>query len=181
MNRAPAALLLSAHLAFFSLISFGGIPVVLPAIHALVVDAKGWVDDREFADFFALSQILPGPNFIFMLSLIGWKIGGPFGAATAALGIAGPSGVLTFCAFRVWHRFRDARWRQLASRGLVPVTIGLVVAGGWVLARTADNDWRGLAMTAVTAALAVTTRINPLWLLGAAAVVGGLGLVRGAG
>ena len=27
--------------------------------------------DREFADFFALSQIMPGPNFIFVLSLIG--------------------------------------------------------------------------------------------------------------
>jgi hypothetical protein len=35
----------------------------------------------------------------------------------------------TFFAFRLWHRFRNARWRQLVSRGIVPLTIGLVIAG----------------------------------------------------
>ncbi len=79
MTGPPPAAVLAAHLSWLSLISFGGIPVVLPAIHDLVVLAHGWVTDREFADFFALSQILPGPNFIFMMSLIGWKIGGPLG------------------------------------------------------------------------------------------------------
>jgi chromate transporter len=176
VKGAPAALVFAAHLALLSLVSFGGIPVVLPAIHALVVDGNRWIDDREFADFFALSQILPGPNFIFMLSLIGWKLGGPLAAGAAAVAIAGPSAIVTFLAFRLWQRARDARWRQAASRGLVPVTIGLVIAGGWVLARAAGDGRRGLLITAAAAALALATRLNPLWLLGAAGLLGGLGL-----
>jgi chromate transporter len=177
VNSPAASLVLSAHLAALSLISFGGIPVILPEIRELVVVANGWATDREFADFFALSQVMPGPNFIFMLSLIGWKVGGPLGAIAATLGIAGPSCTLTFVAFRLWHRFRDAPWRLIVSRGIVPLAIGLIIAGGFVLAQTAGNGWRGLAITAATAALMLRTRVNPLWLLGAGGVLGGLGLL----
>lgn len=177
MNHSSAALNLATHLSWLSLISFGGIPVVLPEIHDLVVVANAWASDREFADFFALSQIMPGPNFIFMLSLIGWRIGGVTGAVAATLGIAGPACMLTFVAFRLWHRFRDARWRLAASRGLVPLTIGLVVAGGWVLARAGHTGWRGMALTAAAAALTLRSRINPLLLLSAGGVLGGLGVI----
>lgn len=177
MTGPAASWAFSAHLAALSLISFGGIPVVLPQIHELVVVANGWTTDREFADFFALSQIMPGPNFIFMLSLIGWKIGGVPGAIAAAIGIAGPSCSLTFIAFRLWHRFRDAPWRRIVSGGLVPLTIGLIIAGGWVLAQAAGNGWRGLALTAASAAAMLALRVNPLWLLGAGGLLGGLGLL----
>lgn len=177
MTGSPPALVLAAHLSLLSLISFGGIPVVLPEIRDLVVTANAWVGEREFADFFALSQIMPGPNFIFMLSLIGWKIGGVAGAVAATLGIAGPACTLTFLAFRLWHRFRDAPWRLAASRGLVPLTIGLVIASGSVLARAGGTGWRGAVLTAATAALMLRSRVNPLWLLGAGGVLGGLGVI----
>lgn len=177
MNHPPALLVLAAHLSLLSLISFGGIPVVLPEIRDLVVVANGWASDREFADFFALSQIMPGPNFIFMLSLIGWKVGGVIGAVAATLGIAGPACTITFVAFRLWHRFRDMPWRLAVSRGLAPLTIGLVIAGGWVLARAGGTGWRGALLTAATVAVMLRSRLNPLWLLGAGGVLGGLGLV----
>jgi hypothetical protein len=57
MSGPPAPAALAAQLAVLSLISFGGIPSVLPDIHNLVVVTKGWVTDREFADFFAIAQV----------------------------------------------------------------------------------------------------------------------------
>ena len=95
----------------------------------------------------------------------------------ATLGIAGPPCTAMFFAFRLWHRFCDARWRQIVSGGIVPLTIGLVIAGGWVLSCAAGNGWRGLALTAATAALMLATRCNPLWLLGAGGILGGLGVL----
>ncbi len=174
----PAALpSLAGHLAVLSLVSFGGIPAILPDIHRLVVEADGLLTDREFADFFAISQVMPGPNFIFMLSLIGWKIAGLPGALVTAAAISGPSSTAAFVVFRLWHRFRDAPWRRVARRGLAPLTIGLVVAGGWVLAATGDIGWRGMAITAATAGLTLATRINPLWMLAAAGLAGAAGLL----
>ena len=82
-----------------------------------------------------------------------------------------------FFAFRLWHRFRDARWQLIVSGGIVALTIGLVIAGGYVLSSAAGNGWRGLALTAATAVLMLATRCNPLWLLGAGGILGGIGLL----
>ena len=74
MKDPTASLVLAAHLALLSSISFGGFPTVLPDVRNLVT-ANGWVTDREFADFFAISQVVPGPNMILMMSFVGLKLG----------------------------------------------------------------------------------------------------------
>ena len=172
---APAAL--AAQLAVLSLISFGGIPSVLPDIHNLVVVTKGWVTDREFADFYAIAQAMPGLPMILMMSLIGWKVGGLTGALASAVATCGPSSAVAFVAFRLSHRFRDASWQRIVRRGLVPVTVGIVIASGYVLARAADNGWQAVSITGAAAGLILGTRISPLWILVTAGAIGGLGLI----
>ena len=61
--------------------------------------------------------------------------------------------------------------------GLVPVTIGLVIASGVVMARTADANWQDAALTIAAALIMLKTRINPLWTLLAGGVLGGLGVL----
>ena len=139
MSSPPASLALAAHLAVLSMISFGGIPTVLPDIHNLVVVTKGWVTDQEFADFFAIAQALPGLPMILMMSLIGWKVGGLTGALASAVAICGLSCAVAFAAFRLGHRFRDAPWQRTVRRGLIPVTVGIVIASSYVVARAADT------------------------------------------
>jgi chromate transporter len=177
MSSPPASLALAAHLAVLSMISFGGIPTVLPDIHNLVVVTKGWVTDQEFADFFAIAQALPGLPMILMMSLIGWKVGGLTGALASAVATCGPSSAVAFVAFRLSHRFRDASWQRIVRRGLVPVTVAIVIASGYVLARAADNGWQAAAITGAAAGLILGTRISPLWILVTAGAIGGLGLV----
>src|SRR6202049_5304411 len=97
MSSLPAPVALAAQLAVLSLISFGGIPTVLPDIHNLVVVTKGWVTDQEFADFFAIAQALPGLPMILMMSLIGWEVGGLPRAVARAVAACGPAGTVA-CA-----------------------------------------------------------------------------------
>jgi chromate transporter len=176
MNNSPASLALAAHLALLSSISFGGFPTVLPDVHNFVV-ANGWVTDREFADFFAISQIVPGPNMILMMSFIGLKVGGPPGAVAAALATFGPPCLIYYTAYRLWDRFRDRPWQQVVRRGLAPLTIGLVIAGGYVMARAADIGWQGALVTAAAIGVMLGTRLNPLWILAGGGILGGLGFV----
>ena len=172
---APAALV--AHLALLSLISFGGIPSVLPDLHDFVVTANGWISDREFANCFAVVQAVPGPNMILMMSFIGWKVGGLPAAVASGLATFVPSCAVSFTAFRLWDRFRDTIWQRVVRRGLAPVTIGLVIAGGYVIALAGGPGWASLAITAVAAALLLMTRINPLLLVAAGGVLGALGVL----
>ena len=176
MNGSSASVELATHLAVLSALSFGGFPTVLPAVHNFVA-GNGWVSDREFANFFAISQVMPGPNMILMMSLIGLKIGGVPGALVSALATFGPPCAIYYAAYRVWDRFRDMPWQRIARRGLAPLTIGLVVAGGYVMARAGNYGFPGAAITVGAAMLMLRTRLNPLWILAAGGAIGGLGLI----
>jgi chromate transporter len=159
-----------------SLIAVGGAITVLPEMHRSVVEVHGWMSGAQFAELFALAQAAPGPN-ILVVSLIGWKVAGMAGAVVATAAVCGPSCVLTFAVSRIWQRFRGARWRKAVEDGLVPVTVGLMLAGGYLITLSADHSWPAFATTAVTAAFVLTTRIHPLWLFGAAGLIGLAGWV----
>ena len=176
MNSSPASLVLAAHLAVLSSISFGGFPTVLPDVHNFVV-ANGWVTDREFANFFAVSQVVPGPNMILMMSFIGLKVGGIAGAIASALATFGPPCAMYYLSYRLWDRFRDMPWQRIVRRALAPLTIGLVIASGYVMARAGDVGWLSVAITAAAVAVLLRTRLSPLWILMAGGALGALGLL----
>jgi chromate transporter len=174
INTLSAPVRLAAHLAVLSSVSFGGFPTVLPDVHTLVV-ANRWMDDQEFANFFAVSQVVPGPNMILMMSFIGLKVGGIAGAIASAIATFGPPSTMYFASYLLWDRFRDRPWQRVARRALAPLAIGFVIAGGYVMARTGDAGWQSLAITGAAAALMLRTRISPLWVLIAGGTLGGLG------
>ena len=171
----PLALI--GHLALLSLISFGGFPSVLADLRDFVVGTNGWLTDRDFANCFAIVQAIPGPNMILMTSFIGWQVGGLPTAVASAFATFGPSCAVAYTAFRFWDRFRDTSWQRIVRRGLAPVTIGLVIAGGYVMALAGDPGWPSLTVTVVAAVVLLVARINPLWLLAGGAALGGLGVL----
>jgi chromate transporter len=177
MNNASAPITLTVHLALLAAISFGGFPTVLPDVRNFVVGTNGWMTDQDFAGYFALAQAIPGPNMILMMSFVGWKVWGIPGAIASAVATFGPPCVLYFTAYRLWDRFRAAPWQHIVRRALVPVTVGLIIASGTVMAHAADTDWRAAGITVAAAALMLRSRINPLLLLGAGGALGGLGLL----
>jgi chromate transporter len=172
---APAAVLI-AHIALLSLISFGGVPGVLPDLQHFVVAAHGWMSDQEFANCFAIVQALPGPNMILLMGFVGWKIGGVPTALAGAVASFVPSCAFAYLAFGWWERFRDTLWQRRVRRGLAPVVIGLIIAGGYVMAR-AGGGWSSAAVALAAAAATLGTRLSPLWVIAAGAALGAAGFV----
>ena len=85
-----------------------------------------------------------------------------------------PAAVLAFWVGGLWDRFRDSPWVRITRRGLLPVTVGLALAGGYVLATPHGLDWRYAAIAGASAAAIVGTKLNPLWLLAAGGALGAL-------
>ena len=177
MSDHSALISLSAHLALVSSISFGGFPTVLPDVRNFVVAIHGWVTDEDFANFFAMVQTIPGPSMILMMSFVGLKVAGFPGAVASGFATFGPPCSIYYLGYRLWDRFRAAPWQEIVRRGLVPVTLGLVVASGTVMARAADGGWQAAALTVIAAVLMLRTRVNPLWILLAGGAFGGFGLL----
>jgi chromate transporter len=153
--------------AILSLVSIGGANAVLPEIRRQVVDVQGWMTDASFTNLFAISNAAPGPNII-LVSLIGWQLAGLAGLAVATLAIMIPSCSLAFLAGRVVARWSDKRWVSLLKQGLVPVALGLILASGVSMMRTADHDTLTIAISVATAAFVVFSSRNPLWAIATA-------------
>jgi chromate transporter len=171
MSRLPALAVIFAQL---SLLAFGGGNSILPDMQRQVVVAHGWMSAADFAALYALAQAAPGPNML-VVTLIGWRVAGLAGALTATAALCLPSSLLTYATCSLWHRFRDAPWRRAIQSGLMPVTAGLVMAGGALLAATTSTDWATAAITIAAGALFLFTRLHPLLVLAAAALLGALG------
>ena len=162
--------------AVLSLFAVGGAQAAIPEMHRVAVDVMHWLSDRQFADMYAISQVSPGPNVI-IVALIGYHVAGFAGASVAITAMCGPTCVLAYFVARIWDRFKHARWRVAVQAGLVPLSLGLIAASAFVLARAADHNAYAALITAATAATAYWTRVNPLWIFAVAGALGFAGLV----
>ncbi len=166
---------LAAVFAGLSLLAVGGANALLPEM-ARQAAAEGWVSAGEFAALFAVAQAAPGPNML-VVTLIGWRVAGLAGALTATLAFVVPAGLLTYVVAGLWHRFREAPWRERVQAGLTPVTVGLVLSAALLLCRASLHGPGTLLVAAGSAAALLATRLHPLWLLAAGGTLGAAGLL----
>lgn len=188
-------LALWVHFLSLSLLAIGGAITTAPEMHKYLVDEKLWLTDSQFTSSIALAQAAPGPNVLF-IALLGWNVGmnaggGPSagahawwmalaGVGVAMVGILLPSTTLTFAAARWGHQNRELRSVRAFKQGMAPIVVALLVATGWILAAsqgTPLENWRSWLLTAATTVVVWRTRIHLLWLLGAGAVLGAMGLL----
>lgn len=176
MNNSHGLWEICAYFLVLSLMAVGGANVLIPEMHHQLVELRGWMSSTDFVSLAALSQAAPGPN-VLVVSLLGWKLAGIPGALAATISMCLPSSLIVYFFGGFWHKFQEARWRNVVQGALVPVTIGLVLASGFVLARESDHSSIAYGITVVTAVLAWKTDIQPLWMLGAAALAGAFGFI----
>ncbi len=167
---------LALHFALLSLMAIGGVSSILPDMQRYVVEANHWLSDKQFADAYALGQAAPGPNMMFV-TLVGWQLAGLAGAVVATLAIICPPILLTLGVTRLNAHNPDAPLGRAIRGGLGPIAIGLTLSSGWILAHSADHDWRSTLLTLLTIALMLRTKLNPVWLIAAGAVAGIVGVV----
>jgi chromate transporter len=176
-----------------SLLAVGGAITTAPDMHRYLVTQQHWLSEAQFTSSIALAQAAPGPNVLF-IALFGWQVGlnaaassGMPSWASALLGVTLtmvgtllPSTILTFSVARWGHRNRERRVVRAFKQGMAPLVVGILLATGVILATTqgtSPDHWPLWLLAAVTALLVWRTRIHLLWLLGAGAVLGGLGWV----
>jgi chromate transporter len=167
---------LFGHFLALSLMSIGGAITLVPDMHRRLVVDTPILTDTEFTSAIALAQAAPGPNVLFV-ALMGWYSGGLGGAVVSMLGIMIPSTTLALAVSR-WVASRKS-WLsvQAFQAGMVPVTIGLLLATGVLLAPSLDKQPRALLLSVVVALLVWRTKTALIWLVGAGALLGALGWV----
>lgn len=162
--------------ALLSIFSVGGVNAVVPEMQRQAVQVHGWMGSGRFLDLFAIAQAAPGPN-VMIVTLIGWEVARLPGALVATIAMITPTSIVAYLVGETWDRFRHARWRIAVQSGFGPIAIGLVFSSAFILGRGADTSITAFLITLATAAALYFTRISPVLMLLAGALIGLTGLV----
>lgn len=164
------------HYMLLAAIAVGGLGSVIPEIQRYVVEQNGWFTARQFGEIYALSQVIPGPN-VMIVTMMGWLVSSWQGAIVVTIALFTPGSIIASLVIRAGANDPDARGAQSVRKGLSPVVIGLSMSTAWIMFSTITDDWHGMALTLVTVVCVLRTKLNPLWLIGAGAALGMLGVV----
>jgi chromate transporter len=164
------------HFGMLSLLAVGGALTTAPEMQRYVVGERGWLSDAQFTSSVAIAQAAPGPNLLFV-AVVGWNIAGLAGALATLAGSLLPSTTLALAASRYGQRHRESRAMRAFAAGMAPLTLGLLLATGWVLSAPVRDSWGALLLLPFTALMLLKTKISPIWLVAVGALVGALGWV----
>lgn len=174
----PELLALTGHFMLLSLVAVGGAITTASDMHRYVVTEHGWISDAQFTSSIAIAQAAPGPNVLFV-AVIGWNVAGVAGLLATLIGTLLPSTVLVLAVSRWAAQRRENLPVRAFVTGMAPLTLGLLLATGWVLAepflKQPDQRLGALGLIAVTIAVMLRTKTSPIWLVALGAAVGALG------
>ena len=105
-------------------ISFGG--GVVAYLREYAVRERKWLDDEGFLDALELSETLPGLNSVNMSVIIGDRLRGAAGAATAVAGLIIPGVVVVMTLGVLWNQQRHNADIRALLVGVAAAAVGLL-------------------------------------------------------
>ena len=150
--------LLQMGLTFFrtGLGAYGGGFAIVPHLKS-VIDTRGWLTDRQFADAVAIGKLTPGPVLL-LATFIGYLRHQLVGALVATASIFAAPFLLVVLAGSTLDRLRSRRFVRAGLRGLTPAVLGLMAAAAIAL----GDQLAGESEIGIAVAVALTLSRFPL-------------------
>lgn len=168
MSEIPAILRVFGYL---SLLTVGGGMAAFPEMKTLTVETHKWLTFDQLVHLYSVGQLAPGPNMMLIVPIGDWA-GGPLGAVAALVAFFGPTAILTYLVGKWWQKLEDWPWRRSIQRGLAPVSIGLLLAGCFSMAKGAIFGLETAAIAAGVLLILLQAKVNPALLVLSAAAIG---------
>ncbi len=168
MNQIPALIRVFAYL---SILTVGGGMAAFPEMKILTVDVHQWLTFPQLIHLYSVGQMAPGPNMMMIVSIGQWA-GGILGAVAVLVAFFGPTAVLAFVVAKAWKKLEKWPWRTSIQQGLAPVSIGLLLAGCFSMAKGAVTGTETAAIAVAVLLILMRYKVNPALLVLASAGVG---------
>jgi chromate transporter len=154
--------------------TFNG-PSSLPVLRSDMVVKHKLITDRELNAAVTAARSSPGPMGIYVVS-VGYFAAGVPGAVLGWLAMITPSFLVIPVIRYAGHRAEHPRVRSTLEAAML-ATAGLILAATEPLARDAITGWLPFSLALATFVLLIATRIETIWLIIAAALIGVLRVV----
>ena len=152
--------------------TFGGGMTMLPILQREIIDNKGWADEAELMDYYALSQCTPGIIAVNVATFIGQKLNGVLGGILATLGVVFPSLVIISILAGLITNFAHLEVVRSAFAGIQVCVCVLIFNAVLKLLKKSVIDKRTLVIFLLVLAGGIFLNVSPVWFVIYAALAG---------
>lgn len=112
---------------------FGGPVALVGYMHRDLVEDKKWINDSDFKEGLALSQLAPGPLAAQLGIYIGFVHFGVLGATLSGLAFIIPSFIMVVLLSIAYQAYGGLPWMQAIFYGISAAVIGIIVLSSYKL------------------------------------------------
>jgi chromate transporter len=149
---------------WMALQGFGG---VLAVAQRVLCEQKAWLTQKQFAEDWAVSQVLPGPNVVNLAIMLGDRYFGLRGAFIAVAGLFIAPLIVALALSILYTQFATIAMVTGAVKGMGAVAAGLISATGLKLFASVKTSPAGKVGFTLAAVLSFTLvaifRVPLIW------------------
>lgn len=152
--------------------TFGGGLAMMPIMQRELIEKRGWVNEEELIDYFAIGQSTPGIIAVNVATFVGYKKLGWLGGIIGTLGVVTPSWVIIMLLAGAISSVDKYPLAQRALRGInVAVAALLTSVIVKFTKKTIKNFWNALFML-LAFALIYFFKVQSVWIILSSLIIG---------
>jgi chromate transporter len=129
--------------------AYGG-PAMISQIKETAVNRYGWVKEGEFMRGVALCQLIPGATMVQIVTYIGYRVRGIWGALTAAVAFVLPAFIALLVLSAIYFRFHNLWVIQALFKGLGAIVVAIILNACITFGRSILKDWKVILIAALS-------------------------------
>ena len=129
--------------------AYGG-PAMIGQIKETAVDRYAWVKEGEFMRGLALCQLIPGATMVQMVTYIGYRVRGIWGALTAAVAFVLPAFIALLVLSAIYFRYHSLLFVEALFKGLGAIVVAIILNAFITFGRSILKDWKVIFISALS-------------------------------
>jgi chromate transporter len=121
--------------------AYGG-PAMIAHIKETAINRYGWVKEGEFMRGVALCQLIPGATMVQIVTYIGYRFRGIWGALTAAVAFVLPAFIALLVLSAIYFKFHTLWFIQALFKGLGAIVVAIILNACITFGRSVLMDWK---------------------------------------
>lgn len=133
---------------------------MLPLVEREVVNRRKWCRFEEMADYYAMSQLVPGVVAVNTAMLIGHRLRGFWGTVAATVGVVFAPFLVILAYAVAFDQMTDSKLLKDAMSGLRPAVAGLMLGVAYTMFDRSRKTVLGLTVSLAVAFLVLVCGVS---------------------
>ena len=129
--------------------AYGG-PAMISQIKETTVNRYQWIKEGEFMRGVALCQLIPGATMIQIVTYVGYRVRGIWGALTAAVAFVLPAFIAILILSAIYFRYHSLWFVQALFKGLGAIVVAIILNACITFGRSVLKDWKVILIAALS-------------------------------